>query len=350
MKFENTVLRTLFFSFLLSFSHSSAAFSLLEWLGFGGEKETSSEMSGKTVAKVEKKEPISANENKMESMSSEKMISLGEINSELEIGEMKLILANLTEEKRKELLSDPEKFSLLVKQQLALKSILKAMMANHLHNNPNSQFLMQKSAENTLRQIYVNRLISQKIPGDFPSDEQVESFYNDNKEKFTIGERIHLWQIFLPFGKEADIDAINALEKQAESIKKDLEKSKTTFAAAAEKNSSHLPSRYNGGYMGLVKVSDLIPAIKERVISLEEGKLSKLIKTENGIHIMKRGALIPAQQLSLEQSKGQIRNALRQEASKRLRQAIVEQAQESYPSEMDDKKIEEWRLKLRTNL
>ncbi len=326
------------------------AFSLWEWLGFGEEKELSVEKPDEIQAQTETKEQKSVAKSMTEAAQSQTMISLGEINSELEIGELKLILANLAAEKRKELLSDTEAFSRLVKQQLALKSILKATMANQLHSNQNSQFLMQKTAENTLREIYINRLISQQIPNDFPSDEQVELFYKENEKKFAIGERIHLWQIFLAFEKEADIETIKALEKTAESIIKDLEKDKTGFAKMAEKYSSHLPSRYNGGYMGLVKVADIFPAIKERVLKLEEGKLSKAIKTENGIHIVKRGTLVQNQNLPLEQSKGQIRNALRQEAAKRLRQAVAEQAQKTYPSAINDKKIEEWRLKLRTNL
>ena len=319
------------------------SFSLLEWLGFK-DSEQSTQHTG-TQNSADDQAAV-----KSKVADAEQSIDVGKINEELELTELKMIFANLSAEQRKLLLSDSERFAELIKQQLALKSVLKAAVANNLHKDANTLFLMKKTAENALRELYLKRLIAEKLPADFPSDEQIQTFYEENKERFVVEQRVHLWQIFLPFGENQDIEAIKSLEAQANSIVKEIEKDKISFNEAAGKHSRHQPSRNNGGYMGLVKVSDILPAIKEKVLELKQEQVSQPLKTEAGIHILRRGEIVEAQNVELAEAREQIKAALRQEAGKRFQQAVIEQSQKSYPIEITDKKVEEWRLKLRTNL
>ena len=147
-----------------------------------------------------------------------------------------------------------------------------------------------------------------------------------------------------------DNKAKTKLKQQAEGIIKDIDKGKIDFATAASKYSKHEASRNNGGYMGLIKLSDLIPGVEKPLMGLKEGKLSKPIETEAGIHILKRGALVEVQQIELAQVDVQIRQLLRKQAVAQLREAIFEQAKKTYPIDLKDNKIEELRLRLRTNI
>ena len=101
--------------------------------------------------------------------------------------------------------------------------------------------------------------------------------------------------------------------------------------------------------MGLIKVTDFLKEVKTAIKKLNQGEISKPIKTDTGIHIVKIGATIPRQDLTLQQVKPKIRKAMLQQLRTQLRQAVFKQASTTYPVDLNDKKMEEWRLKLRTN-
>ncbi|MCK5669048.1 MAG: peptidylprolyl isomerase, partial [Gammaproteobacteria bacterium] len=129
----------------------------------------------------------------------------------------------------------------------------------------------------------------------------------------------------------------------------DLNKKKTDFAAAANEHSMHEASRLSGGYMGLIKVSDMKPEIKDVIKTLKQGNISSPIKTDDGIHILKRGAIVPKQDITLEQTKSKIKELMLKQLNIQIRQAVFKQASITYPvNDLEDIKIEEWRLKLRT--
>ncbi|MGH8245234.1 MAG: peptidylprolyl isomerase, partial [Gammaproteobacteria bacterium] len=268
----------------------------------------------------------------------------------LSLSGMQSILSNVDVKQRQALLSDETTFRRFVRQEADNLSLLAAAKANNLHSDPNTVFLMQRGAETILRESYLSRLIASKVPADFPKEEQITEYFEKNQGQFVAPERLHVWQIFLPVAENADKAAVDAQVKLAAGIVKNLNEQKTDFAAAALKYSAHEPSRHNGGYMGLVKISDLKPEVSQPLLALPEGKISEPVKTDSGIHILRRGAKVAAEQLSLELVRPKVRELLINQARAQLRTAIYDQARKSYPVEVADKKIEEWRLRLRTNV
>jgi len=268
----------------------------------------------------------------------------------IDLALVKRLMANIEAGKRQTLMADGSAFTNFVRQEANNLSVISAARANKLEENVNTAFLMQRGAENILREIYLNKLITEKLPKDFPTDAQVQEYFDKNQEKFVIVERLHVWQIYFPVTKAMDEKSINALRKKANAIADDIRKKKINFNDAAIKHSKHSPSNANGGYMGLVKSADLKPDIQKVILELAEGKISRALTTDTGIHIVKRGAIVPERKISLEQGKLQIRKLLLSQVRVQLRKAIFEQAALTYPVELSDNKIEEWRLRLRTNL
>lgn len=260
------------------------------------------------------------------------------------------IIAVATPEQRKAVLADKETFSRFIESEAGKKSVLAAASANKIDQDEQNLFLAKRGAENVLREIYVGKLISNKIPDDFPTDEQIRTYYEKNRDKFVLGKRVYIWQIFLPYTEGMSEKDREMLKKKAAEIKKNIEDKKLDFATAAQQYSGHQTSRYKGGYMGLVNVSDLKPEVKEPVLALKPGVTSEPLVEEDGVHLVKRGEIIEEQTYTLGQVKEEIRKLLNSELRKQLRQAIYNQARETYPVDINDKKIEEWLLKLRTNI
>jgi peptidylprolyl isomerase len=324
---------------------SVSAFSIMEFLGLeSNETDTAVETKAEqkkdksTVEKQESKAPKRAESN------------LSAIHKPgLALSDLKQTLSVLDENQRKKLLADEKIFNNFVKQEANNASVLAAARANKIHENEKTRILAQRGVDSIVRELYLNQLVKSKVPIDFPTDEQLQEYYDQNKEKFVIEERIHVWQIFLPISEGTSKKDIELLKKQAESITNEIKKDKTDFASAATKHSKHEASRFSGGYMGLIKVSDMKPEVKDIIKTLKQGYTSSPVKTDEGIHILKRGGVVPKQALLYEQVKPKISELMLKQLNTQIRQAVFKQARITYPVDPDDKKTEEWRLKLRTN-
>ncbi|MCG8325622.1 MAG: peptidylprolyl isomerase [Thiotrichales bacterium] len=334
---------------VLTGSQNAMAFSLLEWLGLRDDPAQQARPEA-TADSEQATAPANWAESSSETVVAAEPAAAVSGNDAVSFDDIKLIIANLNQDQRDKLLSDEAAFSSFIRQQAANQSVLAAAYANRLEQEPLTRMLMQKTAQSTLREIYIKRLISKELPADFPNEEQARVFYENNSDKFGLPERVHLWQIFLPFDKDGDAKHRDAIKKQAVDLKKRIDGKKISFEQAATEHSRHIPSRHAGGYMGLIKLTDIKPEISTTVLELQEGKLSQPLLSDDGYHLIRRGTRIAASVLSFEQVRNRINQALRQEAEKRLRQAIYDQAGKTYDRRPDDKRIEEWRLKLRTNL
>ncbi len=269
-------------------------------------------------------------------------------NPQINLDYVALLVANMSQQERDKILAEPELFKQVIESEANNRSTVSAAIANNLVEDRNVEFLMQRGAENILRESYLNRLIQSKLPKDFPTDAQVAEYYDTNKDQFVVPERVHVWQIF--FKKpDADNEQESAkLIKKAEEIVNRLKKGKTDFSAIALAESEHEQSKVLGGYMGLLKTNELIPEIKLPVLALKEGEVSKPIESAAGIHILKRGKILEPESLQLSQVEQQIRQLLVKQANLQLRTAIFTQARKEYPQAISDSKLEEWRLRLKT--
>ena len=322
-----------------SYSVSVSAFSILEMLGIGTD-ETDEVVQTKSEKDEDKSKPPAKNKT-------------GEppetLKAKLKFSDVQNILSLVNANERKKILADEKAFNKFVKQEASNASVLTAARANKIEAKEQVQILAQRSVDNIVRETYLNQLVASKIPADFPTDEQIKKHYEQNMDKFVIEERIHVWQIFLPIKKDMSVKDIELLKKDVESISNDLQKKKIDFATAANKYSQHEASRINDGYMGLIKISDFLPEVKSTIKKLKQGQISKPIKTNTGIHIVKIGSTIPKQEITLQQAKSKIRKIMLQQLKTQIRQAVYKQAGITYPIDLNDKNMEEWRLKLRTN-
>ncbi len=325
-----------------------SAFSILELLGLGeDETEVKKEDANQAVKQsVDKK--TTANEDKNEWSKPAKQQE--NKSPTVDFAYVQRVLANLNAQQRTGLIADENAFKQFIQNEADAQSMLSAAISNNLDKDQNTVFLMQRGAENILRETYLNKLIATKIPADFPNDQQVSDYYDQNKEKFVIGKRVHVWQIFLPIEKDIDKAGIEKVKKKARSIINDINKKKIDFATAANKYSAHEASRNNGGYMGLLKVAELLPGIEKPLLKLKEGHISDPVKTDAGVHIFKRGAILDQVPVSLASVEGQIKQLLIKQVRQQLRHAVFQQARTTYPVSLKDTQIEEWRLRLKTKL
>jgi parvulin-like peptidyl-prolyl isomerase len=272
----------------------------------------------------------------------------GETVTPLELNDIRLVLANVEANQRQALLENEATFREFVLQEASNKSLLAAARSNSLHENDNVRFLMQRAANNVLLELYINGIISSRVSPDFPSAFQIQEYYDNNREKMLIEERIAVSQVFYPVPETMTAEEISALEARAGQLAADIRSESIDFSTAALQNSGHEPSRLNGGNMGIIKVSELFPVIKEALTSLQRDEVSDPVRSQMGFHILKRGEIIPAQDVSLEQVQGDIRTLLINQARTNLNNDIRNLAAKSFPVTLADELILEWRSMLQS--
>ena len=335
----------LFTGLWIVLSTPASALSLREIFGLDDDDESAESQT----KKKQQDESVTAPDKSKKTKKKEQADTGNKLESRIEFEEIQKMIAVLDENQRKTLLTDEKAFQNFIMQEAGKKSVLTAARANKVDQNATAVFLAERGFENVLREFYLNQLITSKIPKDFPTEELIQDYYQKNKDRFVLEERIHVWQIFLTISDDLGEKEIELVKKKAESIYTDLNKGKISFDKAAQQYSDHDVSKYKGGYLGLVKINELKEEVREPLLKLKEGQISKPIKTGDGIHIIKRGITIPRQELALDEVNDQVKMLLTTQLKQKLRQEIFKQAGKTYPVAIDDKKIEEWRLKLRTN-
>lgn len=265
---------------------------------------------------------------------------------ELQLDYLEKLFAGVDRRQREQLLADEEAFRQFVRQEADNQSVLAAAYANRLHEDENMMFLMRRGADSVLRETYLNRLMQEQLPPDFPTREQARQFYEQNPERFQVGERMEVWQVFLQMEQGAEQDAA-AVEQQARDIHQRIQNGEMDFARAAIEYSAHEPSRRNGGYMGQVRVADLKPEIARVMGELEPGAVG-LAHSEEGWHILRKGEIIPPEKLEFDQIEDQVRRLLLNQARQEFRAAVYEEARKAYPQDdLSAARIERWRQSLR---
>ena len=250
-------------------------------------------------------------------------------------------------EQREAILTNADTFEKFVKLEAANQSLLNAARANKFEKNALVQSLMRRGAERVLAETYLNQVIRNNLPKDFPTDKQVRAYYDENKAKFQTPERVHLWQIFLPLAKDAKKSEVAAVRKQADGLVRELRRHKLDFSTAAEQYSKNQPSRLNGGYMGLTALADLVPAVRSKVVAMKANDISDPIRTDDGYHIIKRGGTVVAQSLSFDEIRPEVKRLLVRDVVTKIRQAAIKKVQETYPVTVNTSELDKWRSKLR---
>ncbi|MHC4691456.1 MAG: peptidylprolyl isomerase [Planctomycetota bacterium] len=165
-----------------------------------------------------------------------------------------------------------------------------------------------KIRETIEMQIKVERLledITKDIPQ--PSKEEIDKFYNENKEQMQSPEQIRVSHIVKHINWQADEKtAADIINKALDGLKKG-----EVFETLAEKYSD-CPE--NGGDLGYITRGQMVEEFEDVVFNLGKGQASDVFRTRFGFHIAKlydrKSPAVP----ELKEVKDQIVNALKEQA------------------------------------
>ena len=159
------------------------------------------------------------------------------------------------------------------------------------------------------------------------TEEDAKKYYDENPTQFEVKEQVRASHILIAPAEITDPNADpNQAKAEAKAKAQDvLEQIKAgaDFAALAKANSADPGSAVNGGDLGFFGKGRMVPPFDKAAFELELGKVSDIIETQYGYHIIKVTDHKDASTISFEQAKDNIIQKLIQEKKSELAQEYI---------------------------
>ncbi|MNH90089.1 Foldase protein PrsA 1 precursor [compost metagenome] len=167
----------------------------------------------------------------------------------------------------------------------------KAALDQALQQNSMTQDDLKKMV---VKQLELKKLLGSKIK---VTDEDVKSYFDQNKESFNTPEQVRVSSITV------------ATQAEADDILKQL-KGGSDFAALAKEKSTDTATKANGGDLGFFGKGQQEAAVEEAAFKLKKDELSGVVKSQAGFQILKLTDRKEAHTATFEERKDQIRDGL----------------------------------------
>lgn len=149
------------------------------------------------------------------------------------------------------------------------------------------------------------------------TDEEIETYFEENKESFNVEEQVDARHILVEE------------EKTANEILQKLEDGED-FAELAKEYSTDEGSGAMGGDLGFFTRGKMVPEFEEKAFSMKVGEISEPVKSEYGYHIIEVLDKKEAKDAVLEDHIVEIREKLFEEKMQTEYVAWLEEAREKY--------------------
>ena len=149
------------------------------------------------------------------------------------------------------------------------------------------------------------------------SDEDIQTYYDENKERFAQPERRDLNVV------------LTKTEDKANEAKQAIE-SGQSFKDVAKEFSIDEASKSQGGKLPAVAEGQQEKAFDDAIFSAEKGQLTGPVKTQFGWYVFEVTKVTPASQQSLDDAKETIKSLLRSEREQKALDDFIEEFQDKY--------------------
>ena len=117
------------------------------------------------------------------------------------------------------------------------------------------------------------------------SDDELKAQYQQNIQQYEVPNRVHVEHILLMTVGKTDAEVEEIRQRAADVLKQAQKGAK--FEDLAKKYSEDPGTKDKGGDLGWITQGQTVPEFEKTAFGLDKGKLSDLVKTQYGFHIIK---------------------------------------------------------------
>jgi peptidyl-prolyl cis-trans isomerase C len=171
---------------------------------------------------------------------------------------------------------------------------------------------MEKFKNSLASDIKVKKIVMMELGNKAkPTEKEIKKFYNDNSDKFTIPDNVHVRHILLTINEKDDDKIKSEKKEKIENLRKQIVGG-ADFAEVAAKNSD-CPSKQNGGDLGAIRRGQTVKPFEDAAFSQEKNVIGPVITTDYGYHIIQVLEHNPSKKITLEEVEERISNYLEQQ-------------------------------------
>jgi peptidyl-prolyl cis-trans isomerase D len=168
------------------------------------------------------------------------------------------------------------------------------------------------------------------------SDKEIESYYHENIKNYSSPEKVKARHILIRVDQNSDDKTIEEKRNEIEDIRQKII-SGSSFEEMAKKYSQG-PSAPQGGDLGEFEKHDMVKSFSDAAFSLEEGKISEPVRTQFGWHLVKVEKKMPASVKKIDDVKALIESFL---LTRKAKMAAYDSADAVYASTLGGSSLNE---------
>ncbi|MBF0427511.1 MAG: peptidylprolyl isomerase [Magnetococcales bacterium] len=210
------------------------------------------------------------------------LASMGAVS--LTVSEFQNLMNYSDAEVKRQLLANPDLMKQKISEFMLMKFVANKARAEKADQKAEIAFMMERAKDGVLVEYYLNN--ASKPPADFPEEALIQKAYQENQSKFMNPPMVNVAQIFLKFDATMDDAAKKELVAKAERYVTMLQKKESDMASLAKKYSQHQPSASQGGDMGWLPKSQLLPEFNKALEGMKAGEVKGPVNSAQGVHII----------------------------------------------------------------
>ncbi|MFP4351498.1 MAG: peptidylprolyl isomerase [Puniceicoccaceae bacterium] len=254
---------------------------------------------------------------------------------QIDLEELEALLPDLSMDEKLAFAANPETFNQHVRSLLIQEIVHDAAVANEWDQNPKARAAVERARRSAIVESYLRAVA--EVPESFPSEEQLEAFYEANRSSFTASKQYELSQIFL---SAAGADDTGSLRQRAEEIHQAIARGEMEFAEAAEKYSDEESTSENGGRIGWIAEDNLQPDLRPAVAALSPGEMTEVVERPDGFHIVRLEQVSEAFTVPFEDARGRLAAQMRARRAQANREAFLDRLIRENPVALNEIVIE----------
>jgi peptidyl-prolyl cis-trans isomerase SurA len=187
---------------------------------------------------------------------------------------------------------------------------------------------LQDYKDRLREQIILARLMNQAVRSRVSVDaSEVEAYYKTHQDEFNQPAHARVRHIFFRVEPGMASPQLEAVHERASRVLQEA-RNGGQFADLARRYSEDATAA-NGGDLGVIRRGQALPEFEEVIFTMREGDISEVIRTPNGLHIVKIEAFSKGSEQPFPEIKAEI--------ERRLLQGKMEQRFQDWTNELKDK-------------
>src|SRR5262245_3809979 len=187
---------------------------------------------------------------------------------------------------------------------------------------------LQDYKDRLREQIILARLMNQAVRSRVSVDaSEVEAYLKAHQDEFNQAAQARVRHIFFRIEPGTPPSQLETARERAFRVLQEA-RNGGDFASLAQRHSEDATAA-NGGDLGVIRRGQVLPEFEEVIFTMREGDISEVIRTPNGLHIVKIEAFSKGSEQSFPEIKAEI--------ERRLLQGKMEQRFQDWTNELKDR-------------